>query len=194
MKSSTRGKTLYLAQMAMLCAILLIMSFTPLGYLRIGAGLEISFMTVPVVLGAMLLGPMAGATMGLFFGLSSLSQCFGLSLFGTTLFGIQPVYMVITCIVPRILFGLISGLVFRSMKGKKLAYPVAALCGVAGNTVLFLGAVLLLFGQTDYIRSFGSGVWQILYAMGLLNALVEIPVCTALSAVLTRACEKILRK
>ena len=48
-----------MVQLAVLIAIMLILAFTPLGYLRIGP-LAISLMTIPVVIGAMILGPAGG--------------------------------------------------------------------------------------------------------------------------------------
>ena len=50
-----KNKTLEMVQLAVLIAIMLILAFTPLGYLRIGP-LAISLMTIPVVIGAMILG------------------------------------------------------------------------------------------------------------------------------------------
>ena len=63
-------KIVEMAQMAVLTAIILIMAFTPLGYLRT-AGLEISLITIPVVIGAMITGPAAGAVLGGVFGITS---------------------------------------------------------------------------------------------------------------------------
>ena len=62
-----------MVQLAVLIAIMLILAFTPLGYLRIGP-LAISLMTIPVVIGAMILGPAGGAVLGLVFGLTSFYQ------------------------------------------------------------------------------------------------------------------------
>ena len=67
-----KNKTLEMVQLAVLIAIMLILAFTPLGYLRIGP-LAISLMTIPVVIGAMLLGPTGGAVLGLVFGLRCIS-------------------------------------------------------------------------------------------------------------------------
>ena len=61
-----KNKTLEMVQLAVLIAIMLILAFTPLGYLRIGP-LAISLMTIPVVIGAMILGPAGGAVLGLDF-------------------------------------------------------------------------------------------------------------------------------
>ena len=57
---------------AILMAIILVMSFTPLGYLRVGP-VAITFLTIPVVIGAVLLGPWYGAFLGAVFGATSFS-------------------------------------------------------------------------------------------------------------------------
>lgn len=69
-------KTLTMVQVGILTAIVLVMSFTPLGYLHIGP-FSMSLLSIPVVIGAMLVGPEAGALLGLVFGLTSFAQCFG---------------------------------------------------------------------------------------------------------------------
>ncbi|MEG2699316.1 MAG: ECF transporter S component [Ruthenibacterium sp.] len=107
-------KTLRLTQLAFLVALELLMTYTPLGYLSV-PGLTITFLMVPVTLGAMLLGPLAGAVLGGVFGLTSFAQCFGASPFGAALLGIHPALAFITCVVPRVLAGLLTALVFRAL-------------------------------------------------------------------------------
>ena len=53
----------WLTQLALLVAILLVLNYTPLGYLQIGP-LSASLLTVPVAIGAMTMGPAAGAILG----------------------------------------------------------------------------------------------------------------------------------
>ena len=53
----------------------LVMAFTPLGYFQT-MGLSITFLTVPVAVGAIILGPKGGAICGLAFGITSFMQCF----------------------------------------------------------------------------------------------------------------------
>ena len=55
--------TKFLVEMALLVAIILIMAFTPLGYIKT-AGIEITLIVVPVAVGAVTLGPAAGAILG----------------------------------------------------------------------------------------------------------------------------------
>ena len=76
-----------LVQLALLVAVELVMTYTPLGYLHVGP-LSITFLMVPVVLGSILAGPSAGALLGGVFGLTSFAQCFGAEAFGVVLMGI----------------------------------------------------------------------------------------------------------
>lgn len=99
--TNTKGGTKYLVELALMIAIIFVMAFTPLGYLRT-PGLSITFLTVPVAVAAMILGPKGGAICGATFGITSLMQCFGTSAFGAMLLGINPFGTVFTCIVPRI--------------------------------------------------------------------------------------------
>ena len=74
--TNTKGGTKYLVELALMIAIIFVMAFTPLGYLRT-PGLSITFLTVPVAVAAMILGPKGGAICGAAFGITSLMQCFG---------------------------------------------------------------------------------------------------------------------
>ena len=78
--------------LGLMIAILLLMAYTPLGYLNIGP-LAITFNIIPVAISAITMGPVGGAIAGAVFGLTSFGQCIGIggtSLMGVTLFGINP--------------------------------------------------------------------------------------------------------
>lgn len=64
----------YLSELALLTALVLIMAYTPLGYLKTPWGVEITFIVIPVAVGSIILGPMAGGFLGLVFGLTSFSS------------------------------------------------------------------------------------------------------------------------
>lgn len=181
------GKISRMAQLALLLAILLIMAFTPLGYLNIGP-LSVTFLVIPVVVGAVVLGCRAGLVLGLAFGLTSFAQCFGISAFGVALMGIDPLATAVICILPRVLVGLFSWLVFRALEGKRLACYAASAVGSLTNSALFLGGIVLFFGSTEYLRAFGSSVFEILMALGVVNAVVEVLVCTVVGGLLGNAC------
>ena len=171
-------KTRRLVQMSILIAIMLILAFTPLGYLKVGA-IEITFMTIPVVVGAILLGPASGAVLGGVFGLTSFIQCFGMSTFGAALLNINPFLTFLVCMVPRVLMGYLSGVIFqllhRGGKTKILSFAVSSLSGAVLNTVFFVTMLMLLFGSSDYMMSMrgGMGLLSFLAAFVGINGLVE---------------------
>ncbi len=185
-------KTRRLVQMAILIAIMLILAFTPLGYLKVGA-IEITFMTIPVVVGAIILGPVSGAILGGVFGLTSFIQCFGLSGFGAALLSINPVFTFLVCMAPRILMGYLAGVIFKALhrngKTKWMSFAAASLSGAVLNTIFFVGLMMLLFGRSDYILSLrgGLGLWSFLVGFVGVNGLVEAIVAFVLGTAISKA-------
>ena len=64
------SSVLLMAQMAFLTAIMLVMAFTPLGYIPLPF-MNATTMHIPVIIGACLLGPKAGGALGGIFGITS---------------------------------------------------------------------------------------------------------------------------
>ena len=91
-----------IAVLGILIGLTVLMAFTPVGYLRVGA-ISISFLMIPVAVGALTKGPWAGALLGTVFGITSFAQCFGMDPFGTYLANINIVYTFIMCVVCRAL-------------------------------------------------------------------------------------------
>ena len=145
-------KVLKITQAGILIAIMLIMDITKIGYLKFGL-IEITIMMIPVVIGAIMCGPAIGGLLGGIFGLTSLMQCFGQSAFGTFLMGINPLLTVIVCLLPRILVGVFSGLIFKAIykidKTKIVSFAVATLSGALLNTLMFMGCLILFFWNND---------------------------------------------
>lgn len=194
----TRARTLWMVQTAILSAIIILMSFTPLGYLRT-AVIEITFIMIPVAVGAILLGPATGALLGAVFGITSFLQAvLGLSVFGATLLQINPFYTFILTMVPRVLMGWLVGLIFKSLykvdRTKLLSFAVASLCGALINTVLFVGGLFLLFGNTDYIRGFGPTVPTIIALLVSVNAALEAVISLIAGTAVTKALYRVVRK
>ena len=111
MKNRTNVR--WLTQLALLVAILLVLNYTPLGYLQIGP-LSASLLTVPVAIGAMTMNPMAGAILGGVFGATSFIQAVeGKSAMGAALFQVSPAGTFVVCFVARVLMGLCTALIFN---------------------------------------------------------------------------------
>ncbi len=193
MKHQKETRTRYMTQMALLIAVIFLMAFTPLGYLRTPV-LSITFLPVPVAVGAMLLGPRGGAVCGLAFGLTSFMQSFSGSGLGAVLLGLNPVGAAITCIVPRILEGLLCALIFQAVRkiSKKGAYYAASLACPLLNTLLFMSALLLIFYDTEYMQNLARslGVLNPLALAAVLvgvQGLVEAGVCFLVASAVSRA-------
>ncbi|MCM1577527.1 MAG: ECF transporter S component [Ruminococcus sp.] len=180
--SKNAVKILRLAQLGLLAALMLLLAYTPLGYLNIGP-LAITFNTVPVAIAAIILGPVGGAVIGGMFGLTSFMQCFGGSALGTALFAVNPFLTVIQCFVPRIADGLIIGLLadlMRKRNANKAALSfVTAFLAPFLNTLFYMSSLILLFGNSEVIASYrnsiapGKNVFLFVCAFVGVNAVVE---------------------
>ncbi|MCI9416936.1 MAG: ECF transporter S component [Eubacterium sp.] len=188
-------------ELALLVAIIIVLAFTPLGYIKT-LGLEITLIVVPVTVGAITLGPAAGAVLGLVFGLTSFIQCFGMSAFGAALFQINPFTTCIVCIVPRFLMGWCTGLIYRGLcrirQARKGAIVVASLMGPLLNTLFFMSALLLFFYQTpmiqDAVKSYGTtNVLAFALAFVGINGLVEAVVCFVAGGAVSKALQVALK-
>lgn len=178
---------------ALFAAIIIIMALTPLGYLKIGL-LEITLIPIPVAISAIVLGPAIGAGMGLVFGVTSFLQCvLGLSPFGAALMGMNLAFTIVLCIVPRVLDGWLTGLIFKALskidKTKWLSLIAAGFCGAALNTLFFMSGLYLLFAKNpSFISTYGSYTFiSIFAAMAGVNGLVEILACTIVAPPVSKA-------
>lgn len=196
-----KKSTLYLVQMALLVAIILLMAFTPIGYIKT-AGLEITLIVVPVAVGAVLMGPAGGAILGGVFGITSFIQCFGMSPFGNVLLGINPFLTFLVCVPTRILVGWLTGLIFAAMrKGKHtkgISYYVANLACPLLNTLLFMSTLCLGFYRTEFIQNLAgqmgtSNVLAFVAAFVGINGLVEAVVCFIVGSAISRILAQVLR-
>lgn len=197
-KGVRKTKTLMLTQNAVLASIVVLMAFTPIGYLRIGA-VEMTFIMIPVAVGAITLGEKSGAFLGLVFGVSSFIQCFGMSPFGAALLQINPIFTLIMCLVPRVLMGYLCGVIYKLLaKAKKgIAVIIASFSAPVINTILFIASLMVLFGKTDFIMGMRAGTENLmafLIAFVGLNGVMEIVTTTLIAPPVALAVEKAVRK
>jgi len=185
--------------LGLMVAILLLMAYTPLGYLNVGP-LAITFNIIPVAISAVALGPVGGAITGAVFGLTSFGQCMGIggtSLMGQALFAVSPFLAFVQRFVPRLVDGLLLGYIFRGLRRKtKNVYVSCAVTGFFSaflNTIFFMTLLVVLFGNTDYVQGLMGGKSVLMYictSIGL-NAVCEMVSATvvtgAVGAALSRA-------
>ena len=150
--------TRYMATLAMLCGILLVMGMTGLGFIPLPV-IKATTMHIPVILGAILLGPAAGGVLGGLFGLCSMWTntaspgllSFAFSPFMTTegFPGIlKSIWIALGC---RILFGVAAGwlwkLVKKGLTNDYAALPVTAAVSTLLHTILVMGSIYVLLAQ-----------------------------------------------
>ena len=185
MKTIASFNTRQLVIMGLMTALVLIFSFTPIGSIPVGP-LVITLNVIPIAIAAVACGPTGGAIIGGMFGIFSFLQCIGIGVpsgMGATLFNISPVLAFIQRFIPRLLDGFLVGWIFKTLRSRTNK-PVA--CGITGfataflNTLFFMSALILLFGNTDYVNGLRKGknvIWFIITFVGI-NALFEMIVCT----------------
>lgn len=191
----------FLAQLGLLAAIEIVMKLIGLGSVPVGP-LYMSFLTVPIAVGAMTLGPSAGAILGAVFGLVSFKDAMtGASAMTGVFFQISPVHTFILCVVMRAIMGFCVGLLFKALRfiDRKggWSYFIGALSAPLLNTLFFMGYIVAVFYQTEYIQGLVStkGASNPLMFVVLLvgvQGLIEAIVCCAAGGVITRAVSSFL--
>lgn len=150
--------TRYLVSLAMMCAVLLVLGMTGIGFIQLPV-IKATTMHIPVILGAILLGPGAGAVLGGVFGLCSIWAnttapgllSFAFSPFMTTegLPGVlKSLWIALAC---RILLGVLAGwfwkLFKKVLKKDYVALPVTAALASVCHTILVMGSIYVLLAQ-----------------------------------------------
>ena len=190
--------TKQLTVLGLMIAVLVLRSYTPLGYLNIGP-LAITFNMIPVAIAAIACGPLGGAVLGAVFGLTSFGQCIGIggvSAMGATLFSISPVLAFIQRFVPRFLDGWLLGYLFRWLrkvtKNTTLTGYITGFLSAFLNTVFFMVALVVLFGNTEYVKNLigGRNIIVFICAFVGINAICEMISATILTGVISVALKK----
>ena len=176
-----------LTQLAILVAIELVMKLIGLGSVPVGP-LYMSFLTVPIAVGAIVLGPVAGAILGGVFGLVSFMDAIkGASIMTSSLLAVSPVHTFILCFGMRVLMGVCVGLIYSGMarvcQKRVVNCFVTSLAAPLLNTLFFMGYIVLALYQTDYVQSlvFAKGASNPLMFVVLLvgvQGVVEAIVCS----------------
>lgn len=166
--TSKKRDTRYMATLAMLCGVLVVMGMTGIGFIPLPV-IKATTMHIPVILGAVILGPKAGAVLGSVFGLCSIwantttpgLMSFAFSPFMTNegLVGAaKSLWIALGC---RILFGIVAGwlwVLVKKIAGKDyIALPVTAALATIFHTVVVMGSIYLLLAQ-QYAQAKNVGI------------------------------------
>ena len=195
MAQARNPKLIRMTQLAILLALEAILVFTPIGMIVTPVA-SITLMHIPVIIGAILLGPLSGGILGGAFGvLAMIRATMGGGaidmLFNPAASG-NPLASIVLSVVPRILLGLFAAylyILFRKLfKTDYAAIPVSALLATALHTVMVLGLLWLLFREAPAMEGFA--VMSIFSSVIALNGLLEMGLAVVLS---TAICKPMLK-
>lgn len=174
-----------LVLLAILSAIVAVLAYYG-GFIKIGGLASISLTLIPVVIGATVCGPFAGAWLGgiagvMFFATPDAAFWLGLSIPGT----------IITVMVKGIASGLCAGLIFKLLQksNRYLAVVVSAIvCPVVNTGIFLLGSLVFFMDEVSggaAKEGVSVGMYLIVFFVGL-NFVFELIANVAVSPAMVR--------
>ena len=179
---------------SVLSAISIVLSMIPfVGYIPLGP-VKATIMHVPVIVGAVIEGPVVGAAVGLIFGLTSLFKAFTEPTITSFCF-MNPIISVL----PRILIGVVAYYVYRLIyKISKKVYVSGFVAGIVGsltNTIGVMGLIYVIYAD-KYMQAIGQAgnagkyILLICATNGIPEAIVAGILVAAVAVVMIRKSKK----
>ncbi len=151
--TKSKKQILQMTQAAMIIAIIILFQVTGIGFIMMPP-IAFTILHIPVIIGAVIMGPYWGALFGGAMGLCSLIDA---TMRGSSLgdlafspfYSGHPISSIIMAVVVRILIGLVAGLVFKALikhnVNDVISAVVAAFLATLTNTAGVMGCLWLLF-------------------------------------------------
>ena len=179
MRSKRNQQLLRMVQLAILTAVVLVLQTAGIVIKIPVLGTPVSLVLIPIALGAMILGPAAGAWLGFVFGAQVYIVCgvMGADPFTAFLFTHNPIITAGICLVKSTLAGFLAGYVYRLLKGKNelLAVFLAAAVTPVVNTGVFVVCMLTFFKDVLSVWAGGGDLLAyILTGLVVANFLPEM--------------------
>ncbi|MCB6415401.1 ECF transporter S component [Faecalimonas umbilicata] len=200
--------TKWMVSVALMAAIVIVLANTPLGMIQLPI-IKATTVHIPVIIGAVLFGPLAGAILGGVFGICSLisntmaptllSFAFSPFLSTTGIPGVlKALWISIGC---RILIGVVAGwlwiLLEKFHTNQTISLPVVGFVGSMVNTIAVMGSIYLLFAQqyAEAKEVAVTAVWGLVMgtviASGIPEAIAAAILVLALGKVLLKFTKKL---
>ncbi|MCI9018434.1 MAG: ECF transporter S component [Lachnospiraceae bacterium] len=202
----SRKDTRWMVSVALMAAIVILLANTPLGMIQLPI-IKATTVHIPVIIGAVLLGPSAGAILGGVFGICSmisnttaptlLSFAFSPFLAEDLLGVVKSLWIAIGC---RILIGVVAGWVWIGLRKLRLspwiALPITGFVGSMVNTVFVMGSIyVLLASQYAAAKEVAlDAVWGLIMATVTASGIPEAIAAAVLVTALGRALLVFFRK
>ena len=191
-----KNKTYRIAILGILSAFIIIQTFVPfLGHIPIPP-LNPTIIHITVIVAAFVLSTKDGMLVGLVWGLARMVKAYTLPASPLDLLlWTNPVIAV----VPRVMVGLVAGLVFHAFlkrKQEKVGMVTAAVLGSLTNTVLVLGFIALFYGN-EYATALNvdpSNLLKVLAGIVATNGIGEAVAAGLIAPFIATALMKVRRK
>jgi len=185
-------KTKQLVLFSMFAAIIIVLAFTPVGFIQLGF-IKATIIHVPVIIASLLLGPKMGAGLGFLFGVTSIINNTATPAVLSFVFSpLIPVpgsdrgslLALVICFIPRILVGVVPWYVNKLLtkvlrgKGEVLTLAVSGVAGAMTNTLLVMHLIYFLFSEAyANVRGLSidmvyGAVLTVIFANGVPEALM----------------------
>ena len=205
MKTRKRD-TRWMAAVAMFAAIIVVLANTPLGMIPLVVT-KATTVHIPVILGAILLGPTAGGILGGVFGICSVisntmtpaltSFAFSPFLSTTGVPGaMKALWVSVGC---RILVGVVAGWLWKFLRKRNVnswaSLPLVGFVGSMVNTVLVMGSIYVLFAQQYAAAKDGAreAVFGLVMTTVAFNGIPEALAAAVLVAAIGKALLRVTR-
>lgn len=196
--------TRWMVSVALMAAIIIVLANTPLGMIQLPI-VKATTVHIPVIIGAVLLGPNAGAILGFVFGMCSLISntmaptllSFAFSPFMSTtglLGAVKALWVSVGC---RILIGVVAGwiwILFKKIKmNQMVSLIVTGFLGSMVNTVAVMGSIYLLFAKqyAEAKEVAVTAVWGLVMGTVTASGIPEAIAAAILVTVITKMLLKI---
>lgn len=194
--NTQKNKTYRIAILGILSAFIIIQTFVPfLGNIPIPP-LNPTIIHITVIVAAFVLSTKDGMLVGLVWGLARMVKAYTLPASPLDLLlWTNP----IIAVVPRVMVGLVAGLVFHAFlkrKQEKRGMVIAAVLGSLTNTVLVLGFIALFYGN-EYATALNvdpSNLLKVLAGIVATNGLGEAIAAGLIAPFIAKALMKVRRK
>lgn len=176
----------------MLGAVTIALSLTPLGFIPIGV-FNVTTIHIPVIIAAILEGPIVGGAVGLIFGVTSLIK---------NLVSPTPISFIfwnpLISVLPRILIGLLSYYFYftisKFFKKEAISYFLTGIFGTFVNTFFVLGGAYALYAQALVEKlELPSGAGAFLLGIATANGVPEMLISALITVSVVSATKKIRR-
>ncbi len=197
--SGSRVNVRRIAIAGVLSALSIVLNFMPqIGFIYVPfLQIQITTMHLPVIIGAILEGPVVGALVGLVFGLMSLYTA-SVSPLPIAFAFLNP----LVSVLPRILIGVVAYYTYRlaakvfKEKRRGVAIGIGAVLGTITNTVGVLGMIYILYAQR-YIEALGEGgkaPLAVLFGGTLINVTAEVVLAVLLTVPVVLSLSRVVKR